>query len=70
MQLCMDIVIDKERKYPTTLKIYAFEAFNNIISLRVARMEFIDTNRVPEQGELRDAAVEAYLNQRLSIFNK
>ena len=70
MHLCVDVIKDVDNKLPPHLKIFALEAFHNIISLRPGRLEFLDTSSVPEQGELRNAAVEKFLGKRFGIFNR
>ena len=66
----MVIIRDNEKCFDVTLKIFATSAFYNLLSVRPGRLEYLNTNLVPEQGELRNAAVEAFLADRLSIFNK
>jgi hypothetical protein len=70
MEMCMALVRDKDGTCDPLLKIFATSALYNILSIRPGRLEFLNTNLVSEQGELRTAAVEAFLADRLTIFNK
>jgi hypothetical protein len=70
MELCLEVIIDKNNVHGQMLKVFAMSAFQNILAIRPGRLEFLSTTCVPEQGEYRHAAVTAYFNQRLSIFNR
>lgn len=70
MERCVAIIRDPQKEHDSLLKIFATSAFYNILSVRPGRLDYLDTNLVSEQGELRNAAVEAFLADRLSIFNK
>lgn len=70
MYLCVSFIKDVEKKHPPLLKIFAMEAFYNIMSVRPGRLEYLNTNLVPEQGELRQAAVEKFIADRVTIFNR
>lgn len=64
----MEILRDREKRYSSTLKIFAASAFYNILSVRPGRLEYLNTNLVPEQGELRNAAIEAFLKDRICVL--
>lgn len=70
MNLCVVVVKDEERSRPPLLKVFALEALFNILSVRPGRVEFLNTSQVPEQGELRNAAVEKFFEARFAIFIK
>jgi len=68
MEYCVGVVKDEHHIYPPLLKVFALEALHNILYVRAGRLEYIDTSQVPEQGELRQAAVEKFLEKKFSIF--
>lgn len=70
MDICLDIVIDADGRRPILLKIAALNALHNIFSNRPGRLDFLNTDSVMEQGEFRQAAMEAYLKTKLRIFNR
>lgn len=70
MNRCMEVAKDEARCRPPLLKVFALEALFNILSVRPGRVEFLNTSQVPEQGELRNAAVEKFFEARFSIFIK
>jgi hypothetical protein len=70
MELCVKLVKDEERKYDTKLKIYAMKALHNIFAVRVARVEYLNIEKVHVRGPARDAAIEEFLTNRLNIFNR
>jgi hypothetical protein len=71
MELCLEIIKNDDfEKYEQLIRIFAMKAFHNIICVRPARTEYLSVGQVMEQGEGRHAAVEAYLKNRLNIFNK
>lgn len=70
MDRCVMIIRDAENNQPTLLKLFVMEAFHNILCARAGRLDYLDTSVVPEQGELRDAAVERFLEHRLTLFNR
>jgi hypothetical protein len=65
---CSEIIKDEKKIYPTLLKIFALEALFNIMYERAGRLEFLDTSAVTEQGELRQAAVEKFMEDKFSVF--
>lgn len=67
MDRCVAVIRDRNAD-PLCLT-FAASAFYNILSVRPGRLEYLNTDLVPEQGELRAAAVEAFVTRRLSIFN-
>jgi hypothetical protein len=70
MEMCLALVRDVDGTCDPLLKVFATSAFYNILSIRPGRLEFLNTNLVHEQGELRTAAVEAFLADRLAVFNR
>ena len=64
----MEVVADEDRSRPPLLKVFALEALNTILSARAGRLEYLDASAVPEQGELRQAAVEKFYEARFIIF--
>ena len=65
---CVEVVKDVERNRPPLLKIFALEALHNILAVRAGRVEYLNTNVVTEQGELRAAAIEKFYESKLVIF--
>jgi hypothetical protein len=70
MELCLTIIVDKENCRDQLTKVFAMSGFQNILAIRPGRLEFLSVTSVTEQGEFRHAAVQAYYNTRLSIFNR
>lgn len=70
MEMCMEVIKDEKRIKPELLKIFALEAMHNILSMRPGRAEYLNSSNVPEQGELRQAAVEKFYEGRFAIFIK
>lgn len=68
--MACEVIRDNEKRYPVLLKIFAMRAFHNILSVRPGRLDYLNTDCILEQGEARDAAVEAYHKDLLTIFNK
>jgi len=61
---------DKEGKFGTTEKCFIGAAFASILSIRSSRLEYFDASYVKEQGEARQAAVDAFVAERCSKFNR
>jgi hypothetical protein len=70
LYLCVDVIVDEDHKHEEVLKVFALRALHNILSTRPGRLEFLSTASVPEQGDLRQAAVVAFYNKRMGIFNR
>jgi hypothetical protein len=68
MEMCVEAIRDTDRTRPQLLKIFALEAMHNILAVRPGRAEYLNSQRVPEQGELRRAAVEKFYEDKFSIF--
>jgi len=70
MFLCSEVIGDKENNYHPLIQLSALKAMNNILSERAARVEYLSTEKVREQGPGRDAAIEEYYRKRMGIFSK
>jgi hypothetical protein len=70
LECCVEVIRDEERMRPELLKLFALEAMHNILSVRPGRVEYLNAQAVPEQGELRQAAVEKFYESRFTIFIK
>ena len=68
MNHCIKVVRDVEHSRPPLLKVFALEALHNMLSMRPGRLEYLNTDVVTEQGELRNAALEKFYEARFSIF--
>jgi hypothetical protein len=68
MDLCVESIRDPNGTVPQLVKVFALNAFHNILSLRAGRLEYLNTNSIHEIGDERQKAVERYLYGRLSIF--
>ena len=68
MEKCVEAIKDESRSRSPLLKLFALEAMYNILSIRPGRAEYLNASLVPEQGELRQAALEVFYEKRLSIF--
>lgn len=68
MELCVEAITDADRTRPQLLKIFAMEAMHTILSAREGRGEYLNTQNVLEQGELRRAAVEKFYEDKFAIF--
>ena len=70
----MDIIIstisDVHEEISALVKVFALNAFHNILSVRAGRLDFLDTKSIREAGDERQKAIERYLHNRLSIFTK
>lgn len=61
---------DKEGQFGITEKCFIGAAFASILSIRSSRLEYFDASYVKEQGEARQAAVDAFVADRCSKFNR
>lgn len=68
MNKCVEVIKDEQRCRPPLLKLFALDALFNILSARPGRTEYLNASLVPEQGELRHAALEMFYEARFSIF--
>ena len=68
MDKCVEVIKDEARTRPPLLKQFALEAMYNILAVRPGRVEYLNTALVPEQGELRNAALETFFEARFAIF--
>lgn len=68
MEKCVEAIKDESRNRSPLLKLFALEAMHNILSVRPGRAEYLNTSLVPEQGELRQAALEVFFEKRFAIF--
>ena len=64
----MEVIKDDSRSHSPLLKLFALEAMFNILSVRPSRAEYLNASLVPEQGELRHAALEIFYEKKFSIF--
>lgn len=64
----MEVIKDDSRSHSPLLKLFALEAMFNILSVRPGRAEYLNASLVPEQGELRHAALEIFYEKKFSIF--
>mmetsp|Transcript_12987 Transcript_12987/g.19545 ORF Transcript_12987/g.19545 Transcript_12987/m.19545 type:complete len:495 (-) Transcript_12987:1786-3270(-) len=68
MDLCVETIRDPNSTIPQLVKVFALNAFHNILSIRAGRLEYLNTNSIHEIGDERQKAIERYLYGRLSIF--
>ncbi len=68
MEKCVEAIKDESRSRSPLLKLFALEAMHNILSIRPGRAEYLNASLVPEQGELRHAALEVFFEKRFAIF--
>lgn len=64
----MEVIKDEARSHSPLLKLFALEALFNILSVRPGRAEYLNASAVPEQGELRHAALEIFFEKKFAIF--
>lgn len=70
MELCFKVIRDPEHSCPQIQIIYALRALDNIFHIHPARSEYLNTDLVTEQGEFREAAIESFYKERLTVFNQ
>lgn len=68
MDIVVETIKDEKKEISDLIKVFALNAFHNILSTRAGRVEFVNTNSIREIGDERQKAIERYLNSRLSIF--
>lgn len=70
-QYCLNVIKDPDfTKYSQLHRIFAMRAFHNIICCRPTRVEYLNTDSVTEQGELRQQGIERFVKERLIVFNR
>lgn len=69
---CLDIITTPitDKTYCLATRYFAMQAFRNIISTKVGRHLFFNTDEVPVQGDERPKAVEKFLEKRMKTFNQ
>ena len=67
----IDLLVDLEKyaDVPQLTKIFAFHALINILSTRAGRVEYLSTESVTEIGDARAAALDAFIEKKLTQFN-
>jgi hypothetical protein len=70
MKMCEEILLDKKKNKTILVKAYACAALYNLFSLRAGRADYFNTNEVKEQGPLRAAAIEDFLEKKILMFEK
>lgn len=70
MKMCEVILLDKKKNQTILVKAYACAALFNIFSVRAGRADYFNTNEVKEQGPLRAAAIEDFLEKKILMFEK
>jgi len=68
MEIIISTIADVNDVLSALVKVFALNAFHNILSVRAGRLEFIDTKSIRESGEERQKAIQRYLSSRFSIF--
>jgi len=67
----VDLLVNLEKyaDVPQLTKIFAFYALINILSIRAGRAEYLSTESVTEVGDARAAALDAFIEKKLTQFN-
>lgn len=70
MDIIISTIADVDERISALVKVFALNAFHNILSIRAGRLDFLDTKSIREAGDERQKAIERYLHGRLSIFTR
>jgi len=70
LNLAWKCLEDPKWEYGTTEKCFVAAAFHSILSSRASRLEYFNADYVMVHGEQRQAAVDAFVADRCSKFNR